>query len=88
MKSAKEERHLSAIMFTDMSVRAYTLLFMCAAPGDLDEAFGNLRRTAEIYSWPVPINYNPVFSKLRKDPRFREFCEIVGLPPSIGEPRG
>ena len=63
------------------SVRAYTLLFMYAALGDLDEAFGNLMRAAEIHSWPAHIKHTPVFSKLRKDPRFQEFCRMVGLSP-------
>ena len=63
------------------SVRSYTLLFMYAALGDLDEAFRNLMRTAEIHSWPAQIKYIPVLSKLRKDPRFQEFCRVVGLPP-------
>ena len=70
------------------SVRAYSLLFMYSALGDLDEAFSNLMRTAKIHSWPAHIKYTPVFSELRKDPRFQEFCGMVGLPPSLGEPLG
>ena len=62
------------------SVRNYSLLFLHAALGDLDEAFRNLTRTAEIHSWPAHIKYTPVFSELRKDPRFQEFCRMVGLP--------
>ncbi len=70
------------------SLRAYSLLFMYSALGDLDEAFRNLTRAAEIHSWPIHVKYHPLFSKLRKDPRFQEFCRMVGLPPSLGEPRG
>ena len=70
------------------SVRAYSLLFMYSALGDLDEAFSNLMRTAKIHSWPTHIKYTPLFSELRKNPRFQEFCRMVGLPPSLGEPPG
>ncbi len=63
------------------SVRAFSLLFMYASLGDLDEAFRNLMRTAEIHSWPAHIKYMPLFSELRKDPRFQEFCRMVGIPP-------
>jgi len=70
------------------SVRVFTLLSMYTAQGDLDEAFRNLMRAAEIHSWPAHIKYNPLFSKLTKDPRFQEFSRMVGLPPSPGELRG
>ncbi|TLY15685.1 MAG: hypothetical protein E6K86_06005 [Thaumarchaeota archaeon] len=72
MKSAKEERHLSAIMLTDMV--GYTSL------SQSDE-----RPALELLE---EHKYTPLFSKLRKDPRFQESCEMVGLPPSLGEPRG
>ena len=51
------------------------------ALGDLDEAFEALMRAAELHSWWPTIKFEPLFEKLRKDPRFPEFCKKVGLPP-------
>jgi TolB-like protein/Flp pilus assembly protein TadD len=63
------------------SVQTYSLLFMHAALGELDEAFKDLMQTAVIHSWPAYIKYSPIFSEMRKDQRFQEFCRAVGIPP-------
>jgi adenylate cyclase len=55
-------------------------VFIHAALGNLDEAFRALGRLAEIHAWPPLIKSLPVFDKMRKDPRFAEFCLQVGLP--------
>ncbi len=62
------------------SVRLFGQLFIQSALGNLDEAFKALERQAQTHSWPSLIKSSPVFDKLRKDPRFAEFCLKVGLP--------
>ncbi len=62
------------------SVRLFGQLFLQSALGNLDEAFKALERQAETHSWPSLIKSSPVFDKLRKDPRFAEFCFKMGLP--------
>jgi adenylate cyclase len=63
------------------SARLYGRLFIEAAMGNLDEAFDALMQSAELHSWPFLIGLNPLFAELRKDPRYQEFKEKVGLPP-------
>jgi adenylate cyclase len=60
--------------------RLYGHLFINAAMGDLDEAFKAITRQAEIHSWPFDITINPLFGALRKDPRYKQFSRLVGLP--------
>ena len=60
--------------------RLYGQLFINSALGNLDEAFNALGREAETHAWPFLVGTLPVFSELRKDPRYREFAEKVGLP--------
>jgi adenylate cyclase len=55
-------------------------LFIRAALGDLDEAFGALDALAENHSWPFLIEVHPTFEAMRRDPRFAAFCARVGLP--------
>ena len=55
-------------------------LFIHAAMGNLDEAFGALTRLAEIHAWPPLVKSLPVFQEMRKDSRFSSFCRSVGLP--------
>jgi tetratricopeptide (TPR) repeat protein len=63
------------------SQRLLAQVWMGAALGDLDEAFGALRRQAELHSWYGLIRFDPLYEGLWKDPRFSEFCKKVGLPP-------
>ncbi len=63
------------------SVRLTGQLFIYTALGDTDRAFKALMRQSETHSWPFLIKSHPHFEELRKDPRFREFCLKVGIPP-------
>lgn len=64
----------------------YGQVFVYSALGDLDDAFRALDRAAELHSWPFLIGSLPVFENLRKDPRYKEFEERVGLR-QAGNPR-
>jgi adenylate cyclase len=61
------------------AVVLYGKLFINAALGNLDDAFSALMRAAELHSWPFLIGSLPVFTELRKDPRYREFAVKVGI---------
>jgi adenylate cyclase len=67
---------------TDKSeaVRLYGQLFIRTVLGDLDDALEALYKSADLHSWPALILTAPIFSELRKDSRFPEFCRKVGLP--------
>ncbi|MDA4115120.1 MAG: hypothetical protein OK442_01025, partial [Thaumarchaeota archaeon] len=56
-------------------------LYMQTALGNLDEAFGVLMQQAETHSWPFTIKIDPLYAKMRDDPRFLDFCKKVGIPP-------
>ncbi len=64
----------------DETNRLNAALYIGAALGDLDEAFKALMRLAETHAWPYHVRLYPFFENLRKDPRFKEFCEKVGIP--------
>jgi adenylate cyclase len=59
--------------------RLYGQLFINTALGRLNPAFKALARQAEIHSWPFNIEVHPLFTDLRKDPRYLEFRMKVGL---------
>jgi adenylate cyclase len=61
------------------SFRLNGALWVQAALGNLDEAFRALMRQAETHSWPSTIRSDPLYAKMRKDPRFLEFCRKVGI---------
>jgi adenylate cyclase len=63
------------------SVRLYGVLYIQAALGNVDAAFGALDRMAETHSWPFLLKVHPLFEGLRRDPRYPEFCRKVGLTP-------
>ena len=56
-------------------------LFINAALGRFDEAFAALDELARTHAWPFLIKSEPQLENLRKDPRFSEFCNKVGIPP-------
>lgn len=62
------------------SSKLYGELMINAALGNNDAAFAALMRQAETHSWPFTIRFDPLFAKLRQDPRFSEFSRKVGLP--------
>jgi Flp pilus assembly protein TadD len=62
------------------SVHLYGQLFISAALGDLDQAFAALMRQADLHTWPFLIGSLPIFSELRKDPRYAQFAARMGLP--------
>ena len=62
------------------TVRLYGRLFLNAVLGNLDQAFDALNQAAELHSWPFLIGSLPVFEQLRKDPRYKQFAERVGIP--------
>ena len=59
----------------------YQSLFIRAALGDLDGAFDDLMRAAELHSWPIVVGSYPLFDNLRSDPRYEKVKAKVGLPP-------
>jgi tetratricopeptide (TPR) repeat protein len=65
----------------DESTRLNAVLYIGAALGDLEPAFEALMRLAETHAWPYHIRLYPLFEALRKDPRYKEFCARVGIPP-------
>lgn len=54
-------------------------LYIGATLGDLDRAFDALKRLADTHAWAYHVRVYPFFENLRKDPRYREFCEKVGI---------
>lgn len=71
----------------DESNRLNATLYIGAALGDLDLAFKALMRLAETHAWPFDIRVHPLFEDLRKDRRFLEFCEKVGISGDLIEHR-
>jgi TolB-like protein/Tfp pilus assembly protein PilF len=63
------------------AVRNYGRLFISSALGNFDDAFRALDRAAEMHAWPFLIGSLPIFSELRRDPRYVDFARKVGLPP-------
>ncbi len=60
-------------------VRQSGQLVIGAGLGDLDGAASALEKMAENHAWDWMILYWPQLSALRKDPRFDEFLNKVGL---------
>lgn len=58
---------------------AATELQVRAALGDVEPAFAALDVLAQRRSWPWLIRSAPVYARLRRDPRFRAFCQKVGI---------
>jgi len=63
------------------SFRLNGTLWVRAALGDLDEAFGALMKEAETHSWPAFVRVDPLYAGMRNDARYLEFCRKVGIPP-------
>ena len=63
------------------SEKWFTELWVRTALGDLDQAFKALMSLAEIHGWPYAVKFDPLLRALQSDPRFRDFCLKVGLPP-------
>ena len=61
------------------SYRLNAQLWVQAALGNLDEAFGALMQQARKHSWPATIRLDPLYSEMRKDSRYLEFCGKVGI---------
>jgi adenylate cyclase len=62
------------------SNRLDAALYIGAVLGDLDQAFEALMRLAETHAWAYHVRVYPFFENLRKDPRYKKFCEKVGIP--------
>jgi len=65
----------------DESTGVVGVFVLASVIGDLDEAFKNLMRMAELHNWPTFIKYSRYFARLRADPRYIEFCRKVRMPP-------
>lgn len=61
------------------SFRLNSELWVQAALGNLDEAFRALMRQTETHSWPATIRVDPLYAKMRQDPRYLQFCKKVGI---------
>jgi adenylate cyclase len=79
-RSEAEESMRELMKDKTEAVRLYAQLFINAALGNLDEAFTALMRAADLHSWPYLVGSLPIFSELRKDPRYAQFVAKVGLP--------
>jgi adenylate cyclase len=76
------ERALSEIpVELGQAARAAARVSIRTSLGDKDEAFSALFEQAELHSWWYLIKHDPLYSSLWKDPRFKQFCMKVGLPP-------
>jgi len=74
------EETLKEIMADNIQAfRLYGQLFINAALGNLDQAFEALNKEAELHAWPFLIGSHPLFSEMRKDPRYEQFEARVGL---------
>jgi len=62
------------------AVRNYGRLFISAALRNFDDAFKALDRAADTHAWPFLMGSLPIFSELRRDPRYTRFAKKVGLP--------
>lgn len=58
----------------------YSKIFIHTALGEIDEAFKALDKATETHVWPFTIKTHPLFTELRRDPRFGEFCKKMGIP--------
>jgi adenylate cyclase len=58
----------------------YSRIFIHTALGEIDEAFKALNKATETHVWPFTIKTHPLFTELRKDPRFADFCKKMGIP--------
>ncbi len=56
-------------------------LYINVALGNVDEALAALDELAQIHAWPFLVKTEPLLEGIREDPRFREFCKKVGIPP-------
>ncbi|HZW55001.1 MAG TPA: tetratricopeptide repeat protein, partial [Nitrososphaerales archaeon] len=61
-------------------VRLLGEVFIHSALGNLDEAFRALTRQAETHEWDFLIRFRPLFDELRKDARYADFCNKLGIP--------
>jgi adenylate cyclase len=76
------ERTLSEIpVELGQAARAAARVSIRMSLGDKDEAFSALFEQAGLHSWWYLIKYDPLYSSLWMDPRFKQFCLKVGLPP-------
>jgi len=80
-KRKQAEDVLNKILASDKSVRVHgrAELFIHAALGNLDEAFKALMLQAETHSWPSGIKTDPLYADMRRDRRFGDFCQKVGI---------
>ena len=75
------EQQLHRIESSGMeSVRLNGRVWIRSVLGDFDQAFEALMRQAEIHAWYSLVKTEPLFEGLRRDPRFLDFCNKVGLP--------
>ncbi len=81
-KRKEAEEELRKVGSNEMeSARLFGEFLIQAALGDNDAAFTTLMRQAELHSWPYAIRVDPLYTKIRKDPRYPEFCRKIGISP-------
>lgn len=80
------ESELRKVMTSKIeTARLWGEIQLQAALGNLDDVFRILTRQAQTHSWAFDIRIDPLFAKVRADPRFKEFCQQVGIRPSSGD---
>ncbi len=82
-KRKEAEDELNALLAEEASPtgRLNAIFFIRTFLGDMNEAFETLNQLADLHAWYFALKFDPLFEKLRKDPRFAEFCKKVGMPP-------
>ena len=79
-RTAEADKVLALIGASEVeSARLFGQVHVNAGLGRLDEVFKALDRQAETHSWGALIKTDPVFEKVRLDPRFSTFCSKVGI---------
>lgn len=74
------ERELQMLLDDDNeSVRLSAQLVISTAMRNYDQAFSALFKMQENHSWPYHLTLHPLYEDLRKDARYKEFCNRVGI---------
>ncbi len=78
---AQAEESLRKLADPTKSVYSNAVVMIRGELGEMDAAYEELMKMAERHSGYASIKVDPAFAPIRADPRFKDFCVKVGLPP-------